>query len=460
MQVVDDVTALVGRTPMVRLQRIGRHTPAQIYAKCEYMSAGGSVKDRVGVQIVRDAEAAGLLKPGGTIVEATSGNTGLGLALAAASKGYKMIFVMPDKMSDEKIRALRAVGARVVVTPTDVAPEDPRSYYSVSRRIAEETPGAFYANQYHNPSNPKAHYLTTGPEIWEQLEGKVDVFVSAAGTGGTISGIGKYLKEKNPDVQIIAADPIGSIYYDYFYTGKLTEAYSYKVEGFGEDFLPSTMNFEVVDGVIRVTDRECFDMCRRLVREEGLFTGGSAGGAVAAAVKIAEREGRPLNIVTVLCDSYSRYLSKIFDDEWMRENGFLAPQAQDHTVEELLRARGEVTLRTTHPTARVREVVDDLKRYGISQLPVLADGSVSEGSVVGMVSERDLLNHLVQGGSAEDPIEALIDNRFALVEPTNRVSLLGPFFARDLTVLVMRDERLAAVLTKIDFIDYVTRKMK
>lgn len=323
MKVVEQIADAVGGTPLVRLQRIGSHTSSRIWAKAEYMNPGGSVKDRVGIQIVRDAEEEGLLKPGGTIVEATSGNTGLGLALAGASRGYKMVFVMPDKMSEEKIGALRALGAQVVITPTNVAPEDPRSYYKVSRRIADETPGAFYANQYHNPSNPKAHYLSTGPELWEQTGGKIDVFVSAAGTGGTISGTGKYLKEQNPDIRVVAADPVGSIYYDYFHHGKMTEAHSYLVEGFGEDFLPSTMGFDYVDDFIRVTDAECFDYCRRLVREEALFAGGSSGGAVAAAVKVAEASDKPLDIVLILCDSYSRYLTKIFNDDWMRENGFL-----------------------------------------------------------------------------------------------------------------------------------------
>ncbi|TVQ96693.1 MAG: cystathionine beta-synthase [Deltaproteobacteria bacterium] len=452
MRVAQSVTEVVGGTPLVKLNRIGSHTPATIWAKLEYMNPGGSVKDRIGMQIVEDAEREGVLKPGGTIVEATSGNTGLGLAMAAAVKGYKCVFVMPDKMSDEKIKALRAVGARVVVTPTNVAPEDPRSYYCVSRRIADETPGAFYANQYHNQSNPKAHYHSTGPEIWEQTEGKIDVFVSAAGTGGTISGTGRYLKEKNPDVRIVAADPIGSIYYDYFHTGKMTEAHSYLVEGFGEDFLPSTMHFDHVDDVIRVTDKECFDFCRRLVREEGILTGGSAGGAVAAAVKIAERADRPLNIVTIMCDSYARYLSKIFDDEWMKENGFLQNDRLDSTVADLLGSRSSDALVTIDPDTLIQDAVGILRQHGISQIPVL-DGA----EVKGIVTEGDLLNWLVQGGDIDATVEGCIENRFAIVEPVNKVSMLGQFFSRDLTVLVMESGRLVGILTKIDYIDHVSR---
>ncbi len=454
MMVADSVVQTVGNTPLVKLNKVARHTRATIWGKLEYLNPGGSVKDRVAFQIVEDAEKSGALRPGGTIVEATSGNTGMGLALAAAIKGYQCIFVMPDKMSDEKIKSLRAFGARVVITPTDVEPEDPRSYYSVSRRLAEETPNAFYANQYHNQSNPKAHYLTTGPEIWTQTNGTIDAFVSAAGTGGTISGTGKYLKEQNPDVKIIAADPVGSVYYDYFYTRKMPPAYSYKVEGFGEDFLPSTMHFDFVDEVIRVTDKECFDMTRRLVREEGLYTGGSSGGAVAAAIKYAERVDRPVNIVTILCDSASRYLSKIFDDDWMREHGFLGDERALGTVADLLARRTVTAVYTTIPTESVRNVIGELKGRGYSQVPVL-DGE----RVAGIVNERDLLNFMVQGGDASAPVSEIMETEFAVVEPANKVSMLSRFFTKDLTVLVLDNGRLAGVITKIDYIDFVSRNL-
>jgi cystathionine beta-synthase len=451
----DNITQVVGNTPVIRTQKIGRHTKAEIYLKLEYLNPGGSVKDRIAFQIVEDAEREGLLLPGGTIVEATSGNTGMGLALAAAVKGYKCIFVMPDKMSQEKIASLRAFGAKVVITPTNVAPEDPRSYYCVSRRIAQETPGAFYANQYHNQSNPRAHYLTTGPEIWEQMGGQVDVFVSAAGTGGTISGTGRYLKEKNPNVQVVAADPIGSLYYDYFKTGKLTEPHSYKVEGFGEDFLPTTMHFQHVDEVVRVTDKECFDYTRRLVREEGVYTGGSSGGALAAAVKYAERMDRPMKIVVIMCDSASRYLSKIFNEDWMREHGFLNPDPHTGTVGDLLAAKGRENgpVITASPKTTVREVVSTMKAKGFSQVPVMEGGKI-----VGIVHESDVLTHLLaEGATPSDPIEKLIVTDFAIVEPTNGLGLISQFFNQKKVVLVMDRGALSGIVTKIDFIDYVSK---
>jgi len=454
MIVTDNVLHTIGRTPLVRFRKLGSHTKASIYGKLEYMNPGGSVKDRIAFQIIADAEAAGDIKPGGTIVEATSGNTGAGLAMAAAVKGYKCIFVMPDKMSDEKIRALRAYGAKVVITPTNVAPEDPRSYYSVARRIANETPTAFYANQYHNQSNPRAHYQTTGPEIWQQLEGKVDAFISAAGTGGTISGTGKYLKEHNPDCRIIAADPIGSVYYDYFYTGKMPPAYSYKVEGFGEDFLPTTMHFDFVDEVVRVTDKECFDTARRLVREEGLYTGGSAGGAVAAAIKYAERIDRHVNIVTILCDSTSRYLSKFFDDEWMRENGFLNEDPLSATVGDILARRKQTAIFSASLKDSVLSVIESLTSRSISQVPVL-----DNGRIVGIVGERDLLSFLIEGGDASRPVEDIMKSDFAVVETVNKIGMLSQFFTKDLTVLVVDAGKLTGIITKIDYIDFISHRI-
>ena len=414
------------------------------------MNPGGSVKDRVAFQIINDAEASGALVPGGTIIEATSGNTGMGLALAAAIRGYKTIFVMPDKMSDEKIRSLRAFGAKVVITPTNVEPEDPRSYYCVAKKLVEDTPKSFYANQYHNPSNPRAHYLSTGPEIWEQCEGEIDVFVSAAGTGGTISGVGKYLKEQNPKVRVVAADPVGSLYYDYFHSGKLTEAHSYLVEGFGEDFLPTTMNFDYVDDVIRVSDRECFDAARKLVRREGIYAGGSSGGAALACEKIAEHSDRPLRIVTIMCDSASRYLSKVFNDDWMRENGFLEGPESNAIVADLLSRRGHIEVVTTSPDRSIRDVIAMMKDVGISQVPVI-DGA----QIKGIVGEKDLLQRLV-GGDTPDSQIGEGSAKFAIVDPATRMTMLPEFFGREQTVLVLNDGNLIGVITKIDYIDYVT----
>ncbi|WP_222615283.1 cystathionine beta-synthase [Persicimonas caeni] len=454
IEAADNILELIGNTPLVKSHKLAANVKANIYYKVEYLNPGSSVKDRPALQIVLDAEESGELQPGGTIIEATSGNTGMGLALAAAIKGYKCIFVMPDKMSAEKIESLRAFGARVVVCPTAVEPDDPRSYYSVARRLAEETPGGFLANQYNNPSNPKGHYLSTGPEIWEQTNGEVDAVVIGAGTGGTVSGIGRYLKEQNPDVQIVAVDPIGSIYYDYFKTGKITEASTYLVEGFGEDIIPGTMDFDVVDEVVRVDDRECFLTARRLVREEGIYTGGSAGGAVAGAIKYAERMDKEMNIVVIIPDSASRYLSKIFNDDWMRENGFLEEDWNEDVVADLLATKTQSKVYTADLGDSVAEVIELMKSHGISQLPVL-DG----GRVVGVVNETDVLEHLLGEGAGEETIDELVETQFAIVEPTNRISIIGQFFKQNKIVIVVDGNDLAGIITKIDFIDYVSQKM-
>lgn len=451
----ESVLDIVGDTPLVRCHTLAEHVKANIYLKLEYLNPGQSVKDRPAMQIIEDAEESGDLEPGGTIVEATSGNTGMGLALAAANKGYNCVFVMPDKMSDEKVRSLRAFGAKVVMCPTAVEPDDPRSYYSVAQRLADETPGGYLANQYHNQSNPRAHYKTTGPEIWEQTNGEIDVFVSTMGTGGTISGTAEYLKEQNEDIDVVGVDPLGSIYYDYFKTGKMTEAYSYLVEGFGEDIIPSTMHFDCVDEVVRVSDKECFLTTRQLVREEGVFAGGSSGGAVAAAIKYAERIDREANIVVIICDGASRYLSKIFNDDWMRENGFLEEDWGEGSIEDLLAQKATRTLHTAHSGESVEEVVGAMKDYGISQLPV-----VDDGDVVGLISESDILEHLLGDGKRQDPIDELVETQFAIVEMSDRVSMIGEFFKHNKVVIVVDDDdEPTGIVTKIDFIDYVSEHM-
>jgi cystathionine beta-synthase len=454
---VENVIKAVGNTPIVRLNKLAAHVaPAEIYCKLEYLNPGGSTKDRPAIGIVMDAEREGRIKPGGTIVEATSGNTGMGLAMVAAVRGYKTIFVMPDKMSEEKIAALRAFGSKVVVCPTNVEPDDPRSYYSVARRLAAETPNAMLANQYHNPSNPAAHYASTGPEIWEQTGGEIDVLVTSMGTGGTISGIGKYLKERKPSLRVVGVDPIGSVYYDYWRTGKMPTASTYRVEGFGEDFIPSTIDLSIVDEVIRVSDKECFQWTRRVVREEGLYTGGSAGGTVCAAVKYAERTRKRENILCMLPDSAVRYLSKIFNDTWMREGGFLEPdEVAGDTVGDLVtRHQREVISATGEDT--FESVIRRMKEHGISQLPVL-DG----GRLVGLITESDMLSALLeQRANLKTPIAGFLNMQFALVESHNRTSILAQLFSQNRVLVVEDAGHIVGILTKIDFIDWFSNRIR
>jgi len=450
---VADLTQTIGQTPIVKLNRVVEGIESEIYVKVEYMNPAGSMKDRVGLNIIRDAEERGMLGPGGTIVEATSGNTGAGLAMVAAIRGYKCVFVMPDKMSQEKIDALRAYGAKVIICPTAVEPSDPRSYYSVARRVVEETPGAFYSNQYHNPANPEAHFLSTAPEIWEQTGGQFDAFVSGMGTGGTLTGCGRYFKERNPDVQLVGVDPVGSLYYEYVKTGRLTKAFSYYVEGIGEDFLPSTMNLDILDEIVQVDDRECFIMTRELVRREGLFCGGSCGAAVVGAIKYAKSLKEPKRILVLMPDSAQKYLSKIFNDEWMRSNGFLEEDDTEGTVAHIVKAK-QGKLITASSSSPIRDAVALLKTEGISQLPVLDDN----GRHCGVVSEIDLLNVLVEGGGGLDmPLSEIASADYATVTPNTRIALLRNIFNDAKVVLVVQDDRAVGILTKIDLITYLAQ---
>ena len=451
---VADITQAVGHTPIVRLNRVTQGLAADIYVKCEYLNPGGSHKDRVAANMLRRAEEAGL-KPGGTIVEATSGNTGAALALHAAIRGYKCVFVMPDKMSQEKISSLRAFGARVVVCPTAVEADDPRSYYQVAKRIATEAPNTFYANQYHNPANPEAHYLSTGPEIWDQCGPELDVFVAGMGTGGTISGTGKYLKEQKPGIQLVGVDPVGSLYYDFVKSGRITKPFTYKVEGIGEDFFPSTMNLDIIDDIVRVDDKECFLMTRDLVRLEGLFVGGSGGAAVAGAIKYARAQNKKQNILVLLPDSAQKYLSKIFNDDWMRENGFLDEEPGLGTVRDLL-AHKSANVVTARPGDKVREVIATLKSLGISQLPVI-DG----GKLCGIVAEVDLLRHLVSGeGTLDSPIASLIESDYATVSPDTKIELLQGVLGDAKIAIVTEGNELVGIVTKIDLIDFLAKAAK
>ncbi len=446
-----DIVALIGRTPVVRLNRMGRDTGAAIYAKLEYLNPGASVKDRIAVQMIADAEASGKLRPGGTIVECTSGNTGMGLALVGAARGYKSVFVMPDKVSAEKVKALRAFGARVVTTPTAVPPEDPRSYYLVARRIAAETPNAFFANQYENLSNPLAHERTTGPEIWDQMGGDLDAIVVASGTGGTITGIARAVRKHKPSVKMVCVDPVGSIYYEYWRTGKIPKILkTYKVEGFGEDFMPGSMDFSVVDEVVQVSDQECFLTARELTRKEGLFTGGSGGGAVAGAIKYARAHPEAKTILVLLPDSGSRYLSKLFDDDWMRENSFFDEGGRHGTVGDLV-ARRQQPLVSAAPGDSVQAVIRVMKTQGISQVPVL-----EAERLLGIIAEVTLLKAMLEDPAAmERPVGDMVAHTYTIVTPDVPVGKLASIFTSGRVALVQEDSRITAVITNIDLIDYL-----
>jgi cystathionine beta-synthase len=459
-QIYDDILGTMGQTPLVRLHKVTRGVKAEVIAKVEYFNPGGSIKDRIGVQIIDDAEAAGLLKPGGTIVEATSGNTGVGLAIVAAIRGYKTVFVMPDKMSNEKIRLLRAFGARVIVTPTNVEPEDPRSYYSVARQVTADTPNAILANQYHNPSNPKTHELTTGPEIWEQTGGRVDAVVIGMGTGGTITGIGRYLKSKDPAIQIVGVDPIGSILYDYFKTGQMSEAHTYKIEGIGEDFIPSNYDFTVIDEMVKVTDKESFLMTRRLVREEGIFAGISCGSALAGALTYVKQMGwgEDKRVVVILPDSGSRYLSKVFDDDWMRENGMLDPVWIGASVETLLDHRSPRQLIMATCSESVQSVIEKMRHYDISQLPV----TDSQQELLGLVREVDLLKFML--GNAQNGVETsledakIITSSIATVQGETPLEGLMEILSSGQDVAIVKQgEQVRDIITKIDMIDFLAK---
>ncbi|MFL5766852.1 MAG: cystathionine beta-synthase [Actinomycetota bacterium] len=453
MAVLETFLDAVGDTPLVRLHRVTRHVGPTILAKLEMLNPGGSVKDRIGLRMIEAAERAGELKPGGTIVEPTSGNTGHGLAIAAAIRGYKCIFVMPDKMSQEKVALLRAYGAEVVITPTAVAPESPESYYRVADRLTEEIPGAFQPNQYFNQGNPQAHYETTGPEIWQQTQGKLDALVIGVGTGGTITGTGRYLKERNPDILVVGADPEGSLY-----SGDTPRPYL--VEGIGEDFWPDTFDPAVVDRYVRVSDRESFRLARAITRQEGILVGGSSGTALAAALEVAAELDADATIVVVFPDTGRNYLSKLYSDAWLLQYGLLE-RPEVVRVEEVLGAKhGELPpLVTVEAHDKVRQAIDRLQEFGISQAPVVRQEGNEVTSFVGSIREGTLLDRIFRDPDAlQADVAEVMGPPVPIVEFDDPVEVAFTTLQHDPAVLVAKDGQVLGVLTRSDLLEHLAHR--
>jgi len=454
MNVANTILDLIGKTPMVRLNKLTAGFQSTVLAKLEFFNPGGSVKDRIGVAMIEAAEKQGLIKPGYAIVEPTSGNTGIGLALAALVKGYKIIFTVPDKMSKEKIDLLKAFGARVIITPTAVSPDHPASYVKVAERIVKETPNAFMPNQYFNPANPEIHYRTTGPEIWEQTNGKIDVLVAGMGTGGTITGTGRYLKEKNPKIRVVGVDPEGSMFHHEFYGAK-GEIHTYKVEGIGEDFMPSTLDLKAIDDIMTVSDRDAFLTTRRLAQEEGILAGGSSGAAVFAALQVAEKLKVNQTVVVILPDTGRNYLNRIYSDEWMTEYGFLESKEERISVKDILRVKSKRIRKviSVDPEDELRVAIRLMRKYDVSQLPVIRDGvqvgSIREISVMKKLTSRQ--------ASCIQKIMEVMDEPLPSVKKEDK--LLDPFtLLKDKNaVVVLENNKVVGIITTIDVINYLMK---
>ncbi len=452
----ESILETIGGTPLIRLNRMAEGYKPKIYVKAEFFNPGGSVKDRIGVTMIEDAERRGLLKPGGTIIEGTSGNTGIGLALVAALRGYKLIFTITDKQSREKINFLKALGAEVIVCPTAVEPSDPRSYYSVASKLAQEIPNAFYPNQYENPENPRAHYAATGPEIWKDTEGKVTHFVAGMGTGGTISGVGKYLKEKNPKVKVLGADPIGSLYYEKIKHNRVGVAKSYVVEGIGEDIFPGTMDLKIVDDLVQVSDRDCFVTTRRMARMEGLFCGGSSGAAVWAGLKFAEKLSAKDLMVILLPDTGMRYLSKIYNEEWMKEHQYAESEIRLYAKDVVgAKRRGgrDKKLVMGAPRDTLLEALRRMRKQDISQLPVF-----EKKKMVGSVTEDDILGLMIRGREIRKMIvREVMGAPLPVVTPQARIeSIMHLVTPEKPAVLVQTGKGAYDIITKFDILNAVS----
>jgi len=451
----NNILECIGNTPLVKLNQVTNPNSATVLVKCEFMNPSGSIKDRIAHYIIEQAEKRGELKPGGIIVENTSGNTGLALAMVAAYKGYRCIFTMPDKMSLEKINMIKSFGAEVVVTPTDVSGDSPEHYVNTAKRIAKELPNAFYVDQYHSPDNIDAHYYNTAKEIWQQTNGQFDAFVAGTGTGGTISGVGRFIKEQTDDIQIVGVDPLGSVHYDYFYTQKLVEPKMYKVEGIGEDILCRALDFSVIDKMIQTNDRQAFLMARRLVQEEGLFCGGSSGAIVHGALEVAKELGPNHTVITVLTDSGSRYISKFLNDAWLKDHGFLTPHYALGTVQDLLAKHNHPVI-TVQSNETVDTVIQKLKLHGISQLPVVD----KDHSPIAMLHEVDIFQKLQSGhirynSTAQEVAQPL----GGLVTPSTPLSTLNHIFDKEQVAIVADKDKLLGIISQIDMIDYMMGKL-
>ncbi len=453
----NNILEAIGHTPLVKLNRITRGSPAEVYAKCDYLNPGGSVKDRIGIAMLDEAERKEQLRPGGTIVEGTSGNTGMGLALVAIIRGYKAIFTMTDKQSKEKVDLLKAMGAEVIVCPTAVPPDDPRSYHQVVEKLAHDIPNSYHPNQYMNPANPECHYRTTGPEIWEDSEGRITHFVCGMGTGGTITGVGRFLKEQNPAIKVIGSDPFGSILHDFFYKGVVSKAETYKVEGIGEDFFPAALDFSVIDDIVQVSDKDSFLWTRRLARLEGIFAGGSAGTAIAGALQVMPSLKPGDFMVIFIPDTGARYLSKIYNNEWMRDNRYLESQIRlsvADVVETKTMVRQTGPLVTVAPSDTIAGALERMQAHDFSQLPVF-----EKGAPVGALYEDDILSLALEGKDLKKlVVREAMGPSFPVLPPAASVDQVTACLNRDCpAVFVEMGGGHYEILTKYDLFQAVTR---